>query len=75
MSNYCDSCRYNPKEKTGESACPFTNLYWDFLISHQQNLLKNPRMSLQLKHVQKLSVEEKMAIQQQAEQYRATLRS
>ena len=74
MSNYCDSCRYNPKEKTGESACPFTNLYWDFLITHQQKLLKNPRMSLQLKHVEKLSVEEKMTIQHQAEQYRATLR-
>lgn len=75
MSNYCDSCRFNPKEKTGESACPLTNLYWDFLINHQQKLLKNPRMALQLKHVIKLSVEEKMAIQHQAEQYRATLLS
>ena len=32
MSDYCRSCRYDPKVKTGPDACPFNALYWIFLI-------------------------------------------
>ena len=48
MSNYCKSCTYNPKLRTGESACPFTTLYWDFLDRHLETFKKNHRMSQQL---------------------------
>ncbi|MDZ4098748.1 MAG: cryptochrome/photolyase family protein, partial [Methylophilaceae bacterium] len=34
MSNYCTACRYKPEVKTGADACPFTTLYWNFLIKH-----------------------------------------
>ena len=44
MSDYCGSCRYNVKEKTGEDACPFNYLYWDFLARNQDKLQKNPRL-------------------------------
>ena len=44
MSNYCKSCHYAVKEKTGETACPFNVLYWDFLLRHEERFSGNPRM-------------------------------
>lgn len=44
MSNYCKSCHYSVKNKTGEMACPFNLLYWDFLIRHEERFGSNPRM-------------------------------
>ncbi|MDD9724928.1 cryptochrome/photolyase family protein [Roseovarius sp. SK2] len=44
MSDYCGSCAYSVKEKTGEKACPFNLLYWDFLVRHREKFARNPRM-------------------------------
>ncbi len=44
MSDYCGSCAYSVKEKTGEKACPFNLLYWDFLVRHREKFSNNPRM-------------------------------
>ncbi|MGX0976834.1 deoxyribodipyrimidine photolyase-related protein [Roseovarius sp. MBR-51] len=44
MSDYCRSCAYSVKDKTGENACPFNLLYWDFLIRHRDKFGRNPRM-------------------------------
>ncbi|WP_370691168.1 cryptochrome/photolyase family protein [Kordiimonas sp. SCSIO 12610] len=44
MSNYCGSCKYNVKEKTGENACPFNALYWHFLDRNSDKLRSNPRL-------------------------------
>ena len=44
MSNYCASCRYEPGEMTGEKACPFNSLYWDFLVRHEKTFRTNRRM-------------------------------
>ncbi|WP_100641427.1 cryptochrome/photolyase family protein [Alteromonas facilis] len=46
MSNYCQSCAYNVKEKTGPQACPFNYLYWDFVARNQERLGSNRRMSM-----------------------------
>ena len=71
MSNYCDGCRFDPAKSTGENACPFTTLYWDFLLRHEKFLAKNQRMAMQLKNLARLDAPKRKAIQQQATQVRA----
>jgi len=48
MSNYCKGCTYDPKLRVGDTACPFTTLYWDFLDRHKETFAKNHRMSQQI---------------------------
>jgi len=55
MSNYCKPCVYNPKLRVGETACPFTTLYWDFLDRHKEAFVKNHRMSQQIFGLNRLS--------------------
>ena len=55
MSNYCKGCAYNPKLRVGDSACPFTTLYWDFLDRHKEAFAKNHRMSQQVFGLNRLS--------------------
>ncbi|WP_430249432.1 cryptochrome/photolyase family protein [Neorhizobium sp. DAR64860/K0K1] len=45
MSNYCESCRYDVSQKTGEKACPFNALYWDFLARNAESLSGNHRLA------------------------------
>lgn len=70
MSNYCKNCPKNPKVKTGEDACPFTTLYWDYLIRHQDQLRSNPRMSLQVRNLDRLDFDERSAISKAANNIR-----
>ncbi len=44
MSDYCGGCAYDVKRKTGEGACPFNALYWDFLARNEEKLRGNPRL-------------------------------
>lgn len=44
MSDYCRSCAYDVKAKTGANACPFNLLYWHFLDRHRDRFAQNPRM-------------------------------
>ena len=46
MSDYCKSCHYDVKQKTGDSACPFNSLYWSFMIRHREQLETNPRVGM-----------------------------
>lgn len=72
MSNYCLGCRFDPAVRTGPRACPFTTLYWDFLLQHEPVLAKNPRVVMQVRHLARLTAEEKNAIRKQAQQVRKT---
>ena len=51
MSNFCRNCKYDFRQATGEQACPFSTLYWDFLDRHYKRFKSNNRMSMQMKHV------------------------
>jgi len=62
MSPHCKGCRYDPALASGADACPFTTLYWDFLMRHESSLAKNPRMSLQVKNLLRLQPDQKRAI-------------
>ena len=55
MSNYCKPCRFDPKKRVGEDACPFTTLYWDFLNRRREEFSKNHRMAQQLAGIDRLS--------------------
>jgi deoxyribodipyrimidine photolyase-related protein len=62
MSPHCKGCRYDPAQRSGDNACPFTTLYWDFLMRHETLLAKNPRMALQVKNVARLTDPQKQAV-------------
>ena len=70
MSNHCKGCRYDPGLSTGETACPYTTLYWDFLNRHEVMLKKNPRMAMQLKNLARLDADARGAISLQATAHR-----
>ncbi len=71
MSNYCQGCRFDPAEATGEKACPFTTLYWDFLDRHADELRQNRRMQFQLKNLDRKPGEQRRQIAQAAKAIRA----
>lgn len=75
MSNYCNNCEYKPAKSTGEKACPFTFLFWDFLERHQDRFKDNPRMAFMLKNLHKKSEGDKEQIRAQVKQFRARLES
>ena len=66
MSNYCNNCKYNPKEALGDNACPFNALYWNFLADKRQFLSRNPRMGMMYKLLDKKNPEELRALQEKA---------
>jgi deoxyribodipyrimidine photolyase-related protein len=54
MSNFCKGCVFDPKKRSGDEACPFTTLYWDFLDRHREEFLKNHRISQQVRGLDRL---------------------
>jgi deoxyribodipyrimidine photolyase-related protein len=70
MSNHCKGCKYDPALSTGGTACPYTTLYWDFLMRHEVLLKKNPRMAMQLKNLGRLDAPTRDAIRKRAAMHR-----
>jgi len=70
MSNYCDGCRFRPELRTGNEACPFTTLYWDFLHRHRTALARNPRMAAILGNLDRFGAGEVAAIRARADEIR-----
>ena len=66
QSPLCGSCRYRPDERVGERACPFTTLYWDFLLRHEQRFADHPRLALQVRGVARVGEAERERIRAQA---------
>ena len=66
MSPHCKGCRYDPAQRSGDGACPFTTLYRDFLMRHEAALATNPRMALQVKNLVRLTDVQKQAVNDRA---------
>jgi deoxyribodipyrimidine photolyase-related protein len=75
MSNYCSGCPYDPADSTGPRACPFTTLYWDFLLKHETAMRKNQRMSMQVRNLARLDEKKREAIRARAEHVRSEART
>ena len=55
MSDHCGGCSYDPRRRTGDDACPFTTLYWDFLARHEERFAGNHRMARQVQGMRRLA--------------------
>ncbi len=73
MSDYCTGCAYDPKSKTGENACPFNYLYWNFLMVHEARLKENPRMALPYRILAGMAEQDRSELTRQAQAFLAGL--
>jgi len=71
MSDHCSRCRFDPAKSTGDDACPFTTLYWDFLMRHETLLAGNQRMALQVRNLGRVSDADRAAIRARAAEIRS----
>lgn len=69
MSHYCGSCFYKKNLKTGDKACPFNSLYWNFYAKNETKLSKNPRIGMMYNVWQKMKPDDKAALLEQANYY------
>ncbi|MEO0809366.1 MAG: cryptochrome/photolyase family protein [Pseudomonadota bacterium] len=74
MSNYCGSCRYDVKKKTGAEACPFNALYWDFLARNENKLGSNARLRNPYATWRRMTDEKKTEYRASAAAFLATLK-
>ena len=73
MSDYCGRCRYDVKQKTGEDACPFNALYWDFLARHEKRLRGNHRMGPVYRNWDRIEDAQRNAYRSSAKAFLGTL--
>ncbi len=73
MSDYCTSCRYDVKARTGEKACPFNVLYWDFLARHRERFANHPRMAMMIRNLDRIDAGELVQIRRSATLFRDAL--
>jgi deoxyribodipyrimidine photolyase-related protein len=69
MSDYCHNCIFNRKLRTGEDACPFNFLYWNFLLQNEGALRSIPRMARSLLGLRHLDREQRRLVQESAAQF------
>lgn len=67
MSDYCNGCHYQVKEKLGEKACPLNSLYWHFMYRHRQRFSSNPRIGFAYKTWERMSAPVQHQILKKAE--------
>ena len=73
MSNYCRSCSFDVKQRTGSKACPFNALYWDFIARNRDKIGHNPRMAQMVRIYDKFTATEQQHIGESAATFLASL--
>ena len=66
MGDYCGGCVHDVKQATGERACPFNALYWDFIARHAARFAGNPRMAMPVRSWAKMDPARQAALRAQA---------
>lgn len=74
MSDYCKHCAYDPGQRIGPKACPFTYLYWNYVDDHREMMSRNPRMSFSVRTYDKFPPEEREAIKHQSASFITSLK-
>jgi len=69
MSDYCGTCHYDKNKKTGDKACPFNSLYWNFYDQHENKLSKNPRIGMMYNVWKRMEARHKTELLEQAAYY------
>jgi deoxyribodipyrimidine photolyase-related protein len=66
MSNYCSSCRFNVKQRTGPQA-------WDFIARNRDRTGGNPRMAQMVRTYDRFALAERQRISESAASLLAAL--
>ncbi len=69
MSDYCGTCAYSVKDKTGDRACPFNLLYWHFLERHRDRFERNPRMAQMYRTWDRMDTERRKTVLCEADNF------
>ncbi len=69
MGHYCGDCHYKHHLKTGEKACPFNSLYWNFYHRNRNRLEDNPRIGMMYRTWDRMDPEKQKEILAQADYY------
>ena len=73
MSDYCKSCAYDVRKKSGEGACPFNLLYWHFLDRHRDRFGSNPRMAQMYRSWDRMDADRRETVIGEADAFLARL--
>ena len=69
----CARCRFDPDRRSGDGACPFNAMYWDFLARNRGWMSENPRVRALFGTLDRWGDAEVAAIRRAAEAHRDTL--
>ena len=73
LADFCPTCAYRPEVRDGPTACPFTTLYWQFLIQHEADLSLNPRLGLAMVGLTRIEPTDRERIAAASARFLATL--
>jgi len=73
MSDYCKGCHYDKKARTGERACPYNALYWDFFDRNRDRLAGNHRLGMVYQQLRRMDGPVLDGVREQAARTRASL--
>jgi len=73
MSDYCKTCRYDPKTTQFENMCPMTYLYWSFLYRNTSVLYLNNRLLIPYRALDSMAEERRSGLLAAADRFLAAL--
>jgi deoxyribodipyrimidine photolyase-related protein len=73
MGDHCGRCRFDVRQRTGPTACPYNSLFWDFMARHRARLGAHPRLGMLLRTWDGFPADEQQRIRETADLARARL--